>query len=287
MDLDALLQGTSRTFAAAIPLLDGSLRDEVAVAYLLFRIADTLEDASEWSKEQRVAALASFEAMLKSGEGAAPRLPPGFDAAHAVLFAAAPEILARMASFGPARADAIRRHATRTAEGMREFVLASNEGSVELASIEELERYCYVVAGIVGELLTDLFALESESIARGRAELDRDAAAFGEALQLVNILKDEMTDAREGRRFLPRAVPVPAVLARATNDCERASAYVAALERLGAPPGVIAFTRFPLRVARETLDALEQKGPGAKIGRARVEALLEEERRAKCAPAHS
>jgi hypothetical protein len=80
---------------------------------------------------------------------------------------------------------------------------------------------------------------------------------------------------------LPRAVPASAVFARAARDCDRASAYVSALERLGAPPGVVAFTRFPLRVARETLDMLQREGPGAKIGRARVEAVLEEERLAK------
>jgi farnesyl-diphosphate farnesyltransferase len=281
MDLDALLKGTSRTFAAAIPLLDGSLRDEVALAYLLFRVADTLEDASSWSKQERADALAAFESTLRGSDGKAPPMPPGFDDAHAELFAEVPQIFERLATFAPERANAIRKHTARTAEGMRAFVLASGDEGLELRSIEELERYCYVVAGIVGELLTDLFALESDSVARGRAELDHDAAAFGEALQLVNILKDETADAREGRRFLPREVPLSAVFARATRDCDRAATYVSTLEKLGAPPGVVAFTRFPLRVARETLDALQQQGPGAKIGRARVETVLEEERLAK------
>ena len=45
----------------------------------------------------------------------------------------------------------------------------------------------------------------------------------------------------------------------------------------GASGGVLAFTRFPLRVAIETLRALEERGAGAKIGRARVLAILAEE----------
>ncbi len=41
-DLDTLLAETSRTFALAIPLLPEPTRHEVGVAYLLFRVADTL-----------------------------------------------------------------------------------------------------------------------------------------------------------------------------------------------------------------------------------------------------
>ena len=41
--MDHLLQATSRTFALTIPLLHEPTRREVTVAYLLFRVADTLE----------------------------------------------------------------------------------------------------------------------------------------------------------------------------------------------------------------------------------------------------
>ncbi len=44
--LEELLIKTSRTFALSIPLLPEPTRREVTVAYLLFRIADTLEDGS-------------------------------------------------------------------------------------------------------------------------------------------------------------------------------------------------------------------------------------------------
>src|SRR4051812_37988052 len=48
-DIDRLLLRTSRTFALAIPELPEPLRREVGVAYLLFRIADTFEDANRWA----------------------------------------------------------------------------------------------------------------------------------------------------------------------------------------------------------------------------------------------
>ena len=44
-EIESLLQKTSRTFALTIPYLPRPIRDEIGVAYLLFRIIDTFEDA--------------------------------------------------------------------------------------------------------------------------------------------------------------------------------------------------------------------------------------------------
>ena len=84
-ELEQLLAGTSRTFAAAIPLLEAPLRDEVTVAYLLLRIADTFEDAEAWTPEARTQALLSFEESVVSGSSMPLVAPPGFDAAHQTL----------------------------------------------------------------------------------------------------------------------------------------------------------------------------------------------------------
>ena len=65
-DLDRLLEQTSRTFALSIPLLPEPTRREVTVAYLLFRIADTFEDASSWPRALRIAALERFIQLLEA-----------------------------------------------------------------------------------------------------------------------------------------------------------------------------------------------------------------------------
>ncbi len=274
-----MLTGTSRTFAAAIPLLEPALADEVTVAYLLLRIADTFEDADAWPASRRIEALASFERAVAELSCAPLTAPPGFDAAHQELMEKAPRVLLGLAAFAPDVRAVVANHVTRTSVGMREFLAASTATrGVELRTIDELFRYCYVVAGIVGELLTELFIIAAPSLASAERVLRADAAAFGEALQLVNILKDRERDAVEGRRFIPEGADLSAVLARARADCERARTYTATLEAGGASAGILAFTRFPLRVAEETLSALETTGPGAKIGRSRVLAILEEER---------
>ena len=55
------------------------------------------------------------------------------------------------------------------------------------------------MAGIVGELLTEMFLKRDPSLEPERDALMDLAPAFGEGLQLVNILKDADGDAREGR----------------------------------------------------------------------------------------
>ncbi len=279
-ELSRLLVGTSRTFAAAIPLLESPLAEQVTVAYLLLRIADTFEDADAWPAKRRIEALAAFEGAI--AQLSCPPLPAplGFDAAHEELMAKAPRVVSGLAAFTTDARAVIAYHVTRTSVGMREFLVASAaERGVELRTIDELFRYCYVVAGIVGELLTELFIIAVPFLAKVERELRADAAAFGEALQLVNILKDRERDAAEGRRFIPQDADLSAVLARARADCERARRYTRTLEVGGASPGILAFTRFPLRVAEETLSALETTGAGAKIGRSRVLTILDEERK--------
>ena len=50
---EQILQGVSRTFALTIPQLPKPLRDVVGNAYLLCRIADTIEDEPALSIEQK------------------------------------------------------------------------------------------------------------------------------------------------------------------------------------------------------------------------------------------
>ena len=52
------------TFALSIPRLPDPLRGEVTVAYLLFRIADTLEDATSWTSDRQVEELRKQEEVV-------------------------------------------------------------------------------------------------------------------------------------------------------------------------------------------------------------------------------
>src|SRR6185369_795402 len=106
--------------------------------------------------------------------------------------------------------------------------------------------------------LTELFALAHDGVRAVRHDLDEDAPAFGEGLQLVNILKDAPSDAREGRSYLPPGVDRAEVFALARTDLRTANEYVAILTRAGASPNVRTFCALPVRLAEATLDRLEQ-----------------------------
>jgi len=293
-DLPGLLERTSRTFALSIPRLPEPTRLAVTLAYLLFRIADTFEDAAVWARADRSAALTDFLALLAEPavvtDGRAPPRAAALARAWADarpsehdgyldLVAATPAVFDALADL-PASARAIvTHHARRTAEGMRGFVERSDEhGSLRLATLRELRDYCYVVAGIVGELLTDLFVHDAPALATPAVEAPlRDRSrAFGEGLQLVNILKDASDDARDGRTYLPPDTDRSEVLALARADLASATDYVLTLQRGGAPRGFVEFTALPVLLAAETVSLLASDGPGAKLPRERVMTLVTE-----------
>jgi farnesyl-diphosphate farnesyltransferase len=72
--------------------------------------------------------------------------------------------------------------------------------------MQDLDSYCYVVAGCVGEMLTELFGAHCAEFARKRPQLLALAASFGQGLQMTNILKDMWEDRGRGVCWLPRDV---------------------------------------------------------------------------------
>lgn len=289
-DRDARLQDllfkTSRTFALAIPQLPLPTRREVTVAYLLFRIADTFEDASVlWEQPQRLGALEQFDRLLRAASADRvrecveewTRTPPSDHAGYLELIEETPAVFAALLALDAPAQRAIVTHTRRTVGLMAEFVTHSDsEGVLRLRNLDDLRSYCYAVAGIVGEMLTELFLLGSRGVQGSADYLRARASAFGEGLQLVNILKDSDSDAVEGRNFLPSSVDRGEVFALARTDLEAATEYARELQRAGAPAGVVAFTALPVELAWATLDTVEEFGPGTKITRDRVFALYAE-----------
>jgi|LNFM01.1.fsa_nt_gb farnesyl-diphosphate farnesyltransferase len=282
-NLDDLLVKTSRTFALSIPLLPEPCRREVTIAYLLFRIADTFEDAAAWPKSDRRSALADFASLLRSpNPERAQELTVRWTAARPIdhdgymeLLAATPAVLSALIECEPRARAIVTRHALRTTEGMATVVERTDaRGNLHLRDVQDLRDYCYIVAGIVGELLTELFLLHGPQLVGVQRALEDNAVAFGEALQLVNILKDADDDAEDGRVFLPSRDERGPIFALAREDLARAQRYVSALHEAEAPSGFLAFTALPVMLAKATLDRVEAFGPGAKIERAEVFGMM-------------
>jgi len=278
--LQDLLVKSSRTFALAIPELPSTMRREVTIAYLLFRIADTFEDAGAvWDQSRQLEALAEFEALLTDPAGNLAhcpaarwtRDPPTEHAGYLELLAATPGVVMSWLALRQGSRKCIGTHTIRTTALMARFVRQTDpSGVLRLGGMKDLRAYCYAVAGIVGEMLTDLFLLGSPELVDVGARLRQRAAAFGEGLQLVNILKDSAGDAVEGRNYVSRTIDRAAVFALARRDLEVATEYVLTVQQAGGPDGVVAFTALPVKLAWATLDRVEARGPGAKISRGAV-----------------
>jgi len=277
VDFDALLERTSRTFARAVPLLPDPLRRQVGLAYLLFRTADTLEDAARWPVGWRVSALNEL-ARGPHAPGVAHRLsrewtavPPVMHAGYLELLEAFPDLTAALGRLGGRAQEVIWAHARRTISGMTTFLgRADAGGTLRLRDVTELRAYCYAVAGIVGELLAELFVLHEPRLRQAHAALCRLAPTFGEGLQLVNILKDAGADAAERRFFLPPDMDRPAVTELARTEMAAARRYVDLLRANAAPSGVVGSCALHVLLTDAALTAIERNGPGSKVHRSTV-----------------
>lgn len=206
----------SRTFALNIEQLEGDMFKTVLLGYLLFRIADTFEDTVYRDEEEKIGDLSDFSEIFKGDKDLPHRLrlyeslkfrwKENSDAkglienGHRVLrcYFDIPDVYRRI----------IDPLIVETSEGMAKFQrqkLNSNKRIFQLANINELEDYCYYVAGVVGKMLTEVFC-QRESIEEKRSGLEDFRVHFGTALQLINIVKDYKKDISRGWCYIPVAV---------------------------------------------------------------------------------
>lgn len=208
---DGLLAGVSRTFALTIPQLPDGLRETVTNAYLLCRIADTIEDDPVIDAETKDEFHTSFLDAAESGRGAEdfalslwPQLAPGTLEAEIELIRESPRVLRMTHRLLPRQRGAILRCLTTMTRGMGQFERSRSCSGLE--DVVEFERYCYFVAGVVGEMLTALFCDHSPRINARREDLQARAVSFGLGLQMTNILKDIWDDYERGVCWLPREI---------------------------------------------------------------------------------
>ena len=196
-----VLPAVSRTFALSIRVLPGELGRAVLTAYLLCRIADTLEDAPTLPAERKATLLDELERCFDDAVVADtfPSLVSEItgDAAHVRLTRNADLVFVLFRSLPEATRGHVRRWVLEMIVGMRKFVLLYPFG-IRIQTVDEYKEYCYYVAGTVGYLLTDLWHEHSSSISDARYLVLRERCReFAEALQTVNILKDVATDAKK------------------------------------------------------------------------------------------
>jgi farnesyl-diphosphate farnesyltransferase len=208
---DRILPHVSRTFALTIPQLPAALRTPVTSAYLLCRIADTIEDEPVLSAEATLVLLRRFVAVLYGGEDPAllaqdlaPQLSEQTLPAERDLALNMGRVVRVTERLGEPQRIAIQRCVEVMCSGMHQFQCTASLRGLPRSS--DLDDYCYYVAGVVGQMLTELFCDYSPGAAQQRNALDALAVSFAQGLQMTNILKDVWEDRARGACWLPQEV---------------------------------------------------------------------------------
>jgi 4,4'-diapophytoene synthase len=232
-----ILPGVSRTFALTIPVLPERLAVVMTNAYLLCRLADTIEDDIGLDDEQKSRFHARFVAVVKGEQSAepfaadlSPLLSSRSLAAERDLVRNTAAVIRVTHGFSYAVQAALTRCITIMCKGMPEF--QRNKSLAGLRDLDELAEYCYYVAGVVGEMCTELFCLHCPELAPRRESMQKLAVSFGQGLQMTNILKDIWDDRHANACWLPRSVFAAGFDLARLEELHTGSAFRDGLERL-------------------------------------------------------
>lgn len=227
----AILSSVSRTFALTIPLLPPNIEKVVGNTYLLCRIIDTIEDAADISAETKQSLSALFlNAVLEKApveifvQACLETLKNYGNQDELDLISHTPTVLRILHTCSQSDQKAVSRCVSIMSEGMSYFHAKQNREG--LNGLAEFEKYCYVVAGVVGELLTTIFGNHSRACERKFIGHEKLAIAFGQALQMTNILKDAPEDKTRGVSWKPVNVSQTELLNIAYQKLEDSMTYI-------------------------------------------------------------
>ena len=307
--LGDLLRQVSRSFYLSLTILARPLREPVGLAYLLARAADTVADTRLVARPQRIdhlQALRRAYAGQPADAGAVARAcaPHQAHAAERRLLERVDAVLAAVAALPEGDRERVRAVLATITEGMlfdlARFPGEDASGLAALETLDDLDRYTYLVAGCVGEFWTDLHLAHRPRLAGWDAAAMRATGVrFGKALQMTNVLRDVPSDLAHGRCYLParelaglglgpadllepagaaRARPLlHRLLGLALDHYEAAWRYTLAIPRREWRMRLAC--TWPLLIGQATLEALAaQRNPFAsapvKVARADVRAIL-------------
>ncbi len=272
------LDRVSRSFAFCIQKLEPPLRHWVSLSYLLCRVLDTVED-SPWPPDVAGAALRdeqflAFDSFMRTEPTAeavrrwSARFPALIPPGEKTLLEDAPSLFADLHSLPRSAREVIQKAVRQMSQGMKTYserAVVEKGGVLRLRDLTDVNRYCYFVAGVVGELLSRLVIEQNPGFQPPR-DFFRNAFHFGLFLQKVNLLKDQPTDEAEGRFLVPDRQQL---LASLSENAEGSLAYLVSLPI--EEKGYRTFCAWSLFLGAASLSWIERR---TKIPRAITQELL-------------
>ena len=197
-------------------MLPATVRDQMGLAYLFARAADTIDDTDLIGREQRLRYLNQFRTQFSSGPIArrdmhaiqAALIPHQTDSAERVLLQRLEDCLTLYDQFDPADQERIRWLMGVLPDGMAmdlsHFQGDSAQNLTAFQTLDELDQYTYYVAGCVGEFWTRMVCAHCPSMSDWDVtKMSAIGVRFGKGLQLTNIVKDLARDLHRGRCYVP------------------------------------------------------------------------------------
>lgn len=288
----AVLKGVSRSFYLSVRMLPRLMREPVALGYLLARASDTLADTTEVWVEVREKSLELFLPAMRDEVARCELLEIVREQFIPFQENHKEQLLLERLEDVFLWYDSVREWAWNEIAAVMEKIIEGQRWDVryfeknrrkQVESTEDLARYCYLVAGAVGEFWTKVGGhAMSHFSAMKEPKLLELGAAYGKGLQLVNILRDLPQDLAKGRCYLPEVDPsnAKAVHAEARKYIKMARrgllkglAYADSLPKKRTRIA----TELPAKLGLRTLDMLEvatweQWQEGIKISRKEVRA---------------
>ncbi|WP_367872940.1 phytoene/squalene synthase family protein [Luteolibacter sp. Populi] len=226
-----VLKSVSRSFYLSLRALPQPMRPATGTGYLLARASDTIADTPGIPVDDRLELLDAFGARIAGKDSLWRRdklknfIALQDNDAERVLLERLDEAFDQLTALDALQADAVRDVVTTIIGGQRLDLVRFDDAKKSLPKAlrteDELEDYCYRVAGCVGGFWTRIgFLTLGERFSDSLPEdLDALGVRYGMGLQLVNILRDLPEDLANGRCYLPLADPRdPEALAAARRD---------------------------------------------------------------------
>ncbi len=203
----AMLRKVSRTFALSIEQLPLPVCEIITIAYLMFRVADCIEDHAELAPERKALLLRRWSAVLQGQDDVQNFVQElsGLDAQgdpEIEVAQCADVVMSGLSALADAPRDILIRHVCDTSVGMARW----QEHGPFVEDDEAMDDYMHEVAGRGGYLLTEVFAWHDPAIAARKDMLMNLGREFGLALQTVNIIRGMRKDYERGWVFVPRSL---------------------------------------------------------------------------------
>jgi farnesyl-diphosphate farnesyltransferase len=252
------LKETSRTFYIPISRMAPVIKEAVASAYLCMRAIDEIEDHPTLPSQTKAELLLAIGQTLRTTDSI-----QGLRSMLSSYQAALPKVSVELPDWLQMCPDAAKPIVSRYVAKMSEQMAGWVQTEWKIQTEEDLDSYTYSVAGMVGEMLSELWLWFDDT----KSDMAK-AVAFGRGLQAVNIIRNRNEDLSRGVDFFPTGWGKEEMIRYTQKNLQLADAYLADLKQGPA----LDFCKIPLALAHATIRVIAIGG--VKLTRANVNDIV-------------